>query len=365
MPTPVRSDRAVAPLGYRPALDGLRGLAVLMVVATHTGVSIFAGGEDGVVVFFVLSGFLITTLLLQEIDRHGSVRIKSFYARRFVRLVPAVVVMVLALAILTRLLVPRNERLRPDEALYAIFYVTNLKIALFGAYDHARVLYLQHTWSLAIEEHFYLFWPWLVPLFCAPNWSDSRRIRTFLWAAAIIAALRVFVDVVGADDLMMFSPLRFDGFAIGGALAVAFRARGSLARVDRMMSDLRMGVIALALLLCDVAVGARSHEVPGALYVTWVCVISAVLIGHFVWSEGSVLTRLFGRPFPVYLGKLSYSLYLWHIPVFVYITEKRFSGTSRVLLHAIELAVTFAMAAGSYHLVECRFTRVRQRLRVA
>jgi peptidoglycan/LPS O-acetylase OafA/YrhL len=156
--------------GRWPALDGLRGLAILLVFAFHLPLNVFRSGSYGVIVFFVLSGFLITTILLKELERWDRPRLRWFYGRRAIRLIPALLLVVAGYLIL-QVTVFGEPGLWWGQSWPALFYVSNY--VLEGGGD---LLHLTHTWSLAIEEHFYLLWPmtllvlprrWRFPITCA------------------------------------------------------------------------------------------------------------------------------------------------------------------------------------------------------
>src|SRR5437764_78652 len=174
-----RLDEEVAPfrLGYRPALDGVRGMAILAVLAFHThhlfGWSLLRGGNIGVDVFFVLSGFLITTLLLEEWEGTRIISLKSFYWRRALRLIPALVLLLTALYFLSDVLFLRAEANDTRRAIPVAFvYASDLALAVFNL----RLGALQHTWSLAMEEHFYLIWPVLLLAFLKLGMTRKRLI---------------------------------------------------------------------------------------------------------------------------------------------------------------------------------------------
>jgi peptidoglycan/LPS O-acetylase OafA/YrhL len=151
-------------LGYIPALGGLRAVAVILVMLAHVGVPGFPGGGLGVDMFFVLSGFLITLLLLEEIDSTGRINVLHFYARRLLRLYPALLLMLLLFAVFFHILqhtLPHGEGLESAKDItLAALYLTDYAIA-FG-FENKNSL-IAHTWSLAVEEHFYLIWPLALP----------------------------------------------------------------------------------------------------------------------------------------------------------------------------------------------------------
>src|SRR5690242_13711592 len=211
------SDRPL--YSYRPALDGLRGLAVTAVVLFHGGVAALSGGFLGVDSFFVLSGFLITSLLLAEHDRDGRIRLVAFWGRRARRLLPALLLMIAAVTVAGRwLLDPDDQRLLRGDALAALGYVANWRMIYRGA-DYftqtAAPSILQHTWSLGIEEQFYLVWPLLFVV--------VRRKMGLLLAGVAASALAAAL-LYRPDDVnraYFGTDTRAQALLMGCALAVA------------------------------------------------------------------------------------------------------------------------------------------------
>ncbi|MGH7656940.1 MAG: acyltransferase family protein, partial [Gemmatimonadales bacterium] len=151
---------------YRPDIEGLRAIAVLLIVAFHAGVPGFTGGFVGVDVFFVLSGYLITWLLVDEAERTGTINLGRFYARRARRLLPALaLVLIVTLAVTALLYAPYEQRVLAKTWAATAFYASNIHFASDAMNYHgaaAETNPLLHTWSLSVEEQFYLLWPWLV-----------------------------------------------------------------------------------------------------------------------------------------------------------------------------------------------------------
>jgi peptidoglycan/LPS O-acetylase OafA/YrhL len=211
-PVAIVRPQAAAPLDYNPALDGLRGLAALVVLAFHTNPDLVGGGFLGVDVFFVLSGFLITRLLRAEIAATGTIDVLRFYWRRALRLWPPLLAMLALYACFVPLFVPGTDW--PRDVLLAMFYLTDYSYPLW----HEPEL-LRHTWSLSVEEHFYLIWPLVILL--------TRRIE-----AANLAVIFFCLYVVATGwrvlDYWLFADwywtyLRFDTRLSG--LVLGFRRR--------------------------------------------------------------------------------------------------------------------------------------------
>jgi peptidoglycan/LPS O-acetylase OafA/YrhL len=351
-----------ARLGYRPALDGIRALAIALVVLHHTGAllvpsladELFPGGFLGVNVFFVLSGFLITTLLL---ERRGAEPhpIRTFYARRALRLLPAVVG--LLVAILVYALVIDSGVSRALGSLPVVLTYTTNWAALAGV-DVSQ--YIGHLWSLAIEEQFYLVWPLL--LFAGFRAGCSRRqlLWLVLGLAVVAAAWRASLWDTGHGWLRIYirTDAQADSLLIGAALA--------LLPYERMLDAGRAATRAgLAWLALAGVVAAAEFVQPwsGSLYLggfTILAVLAAVLIA-LVLRPGAGPYRLLASAPAVALGRLSYSLYLWHFPVFLVVAQRTADWTP-VLRVLVAWPIAFGAAVASYRLLERPALHVKARL---
>lgn len=310
-------------LVHRPELDGIRGLAILLVIAQHINLpSTVLAGMVGVNLFFALSGYLITGILLAEIRSTGKVDIKRFYERRIRRLVPALVAVVIATGALMAAQGKLVEYLGPAGV--SLFYVSD--IAKAAGYDLG---YVGHTWSLAMEEQFYLLWPAIL-LFL------PRRLLVPAVLVGIAGAVALQVVIVGWQDnvLAHFRPdVRADAILWGCLVALVpvriprWAAAGAL-----------IGLIALSL----------SFIWPYAIALS--SVLSAVLVA----GAASVAAPLSWRPL-VRVGEISYGLYLWHaIPVGLFM-ERTVAGD--VVAMAAVVVITFALALISERWIEKPFRR--------
>jgi peptidoglycan/LPS O-acetylase OafA/YrhL len=301
-------------LGHVPALDGLRGVAILLVVTYHYS-GWPRGGHRGVDLFFVLSGFLITTLLLEERSDVGGVSLRGFYARRARRLFPALAVVLAAYLTISA---ARGVDAFGTIARYGL-YVGNVYQAFWVDAGHAPLNGLTHLWSLAEEEQFYLLWPLTLLLV-------ARSRRPLAWLAAVTGALilyRLTLLGVGASGRhLYFSPdMRADGLLIGCWLAFYRLRRGRLTPSRRLLVAAVAAAVICVLLL------------PGALVVfeLAVAVLLAAAVTHTRLAEA-----LAARPL-VWLGGISYSLYLWH-PVVLW----TFHRQERLLALALSVALAYA-----------------------
>ncbi len=351
-------------------LDGLRALAVLLVLGFHFGVPDLDGGFLGVDVFFVLSGFLITGLLLGDHDRHGHVDPPSFWLRRARRLLPALVVVVVAVTIAVRTLEPPGHfsDFRMD-ALSALFYFSNWwQISSSGHYFAAAapVSPLVHTWSLAVEEQFYLVWP-LVVLVCCRARTRRRRTVAVLCvsaAGAIGSAVDMAVRYRPAGSV---TPLYFGtdthaesvmiGATVACLLTLVQQARGEsgmdpIAHSARGRAVLGLAGVAGAaglLLLSWRLEGSSSLTYRGGIAIAGLC--SAVLVVSVVAVPSGPLGRVLSLRPAVALGTISYGVYLWHFPVGVFLDHGR-TGLGGFPLFAARTATTLLLASASWVLIE-------------
>lgn len=323
---------------YEPALDGLRAVAIIAVVLFHCGGGVVPGGYIGVDIFFVLSGFLITSLLASELESCGSIDLKRFYVRRFLRLAPPLLLMLAAFLIWAPLVWPSENHLR--SAGIASMYVADYAIPLIGEPRH-----LGHMWSLSIEEQFYLIWPWLlVPL------MRSRRAVLILGAAYLaVSAWRYVIP----NPTAMYN--HFDTHCSGLILGCA------LYFVRYRPTNAAVCAAALALLL--LALGAppfydRAHSVARTVgFVITPAELAAMVLVAGAYRTDGPLKALLRSSYMVWIGRLSYGIYLWHFPI---------AGAVRphlTFLPTLALVATLSTAAAaiSYFTIEAwvRSNRLR------
>jgi len=341
-------------LGYRPELDGIRAIAIAIVVLYHT-VGLPATGFVGVDLFFVLSGFLITTLLLEEHARHRSISLRDFYRRRAYRLLPALFVLLgMFLAYSALVALARDGSL--DRALFGVVagigYFSNLAIAAEpGTVTMPNEL--RHLWSLAIEEQFYVVWP--LVLLSVLRVRLSLALIALGTAIALAAAqqIRLYLDGASWERIAYGSDTRGTSILVGCALAVAFatRARTTIDKAARHVAP-----VAIASCLVLLAVIPRSSYL--SIWLLLVAVSCAWLIVRTLDDRSRLASWLSVRPM-VFLGRISYSLYLWHVPIYVVLGL----GTAAELMDIPALLLALACATASYYLVEMPFLRRKRKPR--
>ena len=370
-------------LGYRPALDGMRALAILAVLGFHLGIATTPppspmsrsthlaasllfhaqSGYLGVQVFFVLSGFLITVLLVAEHQRRGSVSFRGFYRRRVLRLFPALFVLVAACGIYAWGFptAPESSGIGRDS-LATVLYFANWSGAASPAFTEHL---LSQTWSLSIEEQFYVLWP-VALIVCSRHLRRPVLFALTVGAAGVSWAERSALWHQGASATRVYYGLdtRGDALLVGCALGLAV-AWGWLPAGPVVRGAVQAGGIVGVAFLAAVMTG------PGQLAPVllrgefdWVLpttamAAAAILLTVIVAPDG-LLSRFFSLRPLVGIGRLSYSLYLWHFPAFMVLTESR-TGLTLLPLMGVRLVGAFGLAACSYYAVELPFLRLKNR----
>ncbi|MDN3310446.1 acyltransferase family protein [Microbacterium oryzae] len=345
--------------GQRRDIQGLRALAVLAVVLNHLAPRILPGGYVGVDVFFVISGFLITGLLLREYEKSGHISFRKFYARRAKRLVPAATLAIVVTVIASHLLLPAiRARSVQWDGLWSFIFVQNWNLAASSTNyfdENSGTSPLQHFWSLSVEEQFYLVWPWLLLLLLhllARGNGDGNRARsarrvagTAIGAIILLSFSWALVQSVVAPSPAYFSTLtRAWELGLGAAIAVCASRLTRLPMASRVVL-LYSGLAAIAVSLWSLN-AATTWPAPWALLPT---LGAAAVIVSGVGEESRFDPFLRNR-LAVWVGDISYSLYLWHFPVIV-LGGALYPNAGRKVDVAL-LALAFALSACAYYLVE-------------
>src|ERR1700757_3196309 len=378
---PASTRRPHVALPQYPGLDGLRGVAVAAVLLYHGGVSWAPGGLLGVELFFVLSGFLITSLLLAEWTRSATIVLRAFWARRARRLLPALFALVLAIGVYYALGGPTKAV--PDlesDGISTLLYFNNWHQIANGTNYFAAsgpISPLQHTWSLAIEEQFYLLWPLVVLGVLAlarRRGASARRSLQVLLGLTVAGALASAADMAvllnsgrELDRVYYGTDTRAAGLLIGASLAIAvtLRRRWPSPAARLVLTPARRGllgasaVVALAAIAAGVGLvgGSTRWLYPYGLLGLDAAAVVVILAAQTVPNAPAV--RLLSLAPLRGIGTISYGLYLWHFPLFLWLDESS-THTSGAALLVLRLSATLAVSLLSYWLIE---QPIRQRRR--
>jgi peptidoglycan/LPS O-acetylase OafA/YrhL len=344
----------VSELRYRPDIDGLRAIAVLGVVLFHAGVQPLTGGFTGVDVFFVISGYLISSIIIKEI-RRGDFSLTTFYERRIRRILPAFLVVVLFSAVLAYLLLlPRDFESFGKSLAAAGLSLSNILFWKESGYfdSSAELKPLLHTWSLGVEEQFYLFFPLLLLLIS--RFFKQRWVGWILAIAAVSFLLSIWGVRYQPSAAFYWLPTRAWELALGGLLAM-----GAIPLIQQRHWRELEGLLGLGLIAWGMFVLSPESAFPGA-NALFPCVGAAMVI--HAGSGGSTMAGylLSWRPL-VLIGLISYSLYLWHWPLLVFAKYYLVRPLS-VLETAGVIMVALIAATLSWHFVERPFRKHKARI---
>ena len=288
------------PLGYIASLDGLRAIAVLLVMLIHANFKLGVNGGVGVSVFFALSGFLITTLLLEEYNKNGVISFKGFYIRRTMRLFPPLYVMlgfVLIYAYFFRS--GTDQQIIFQDIISSALYVYN--IAWYWGWCAKEIL-LYHTWSLGVEEQFYLLWPLILYFFIRKN-----KIK-ILQVVLLLFILSTFILKTADHFPYLAGSIIKESIFLGCATAL-LRWTGLFKSVSTFLSFLFLIII--------LTIGIMPYKFTSTEMVFNFCsILSCLIILHLAENRESIVSKILSNKSMVFIGKISYSLYLWHLPVF-------------------------------------------------
>jgi peptidoglycan/LPS O-acetylase OafA/YrhL len=350
------------PWTYRPALDGLRSVAVYLVLLFHAGVAAVGGGFIGVDLFFVLSGFLVSNVILSEIDANGRLDLGRFYARRVRRLLPAAVLVVVATSAIFLLVTSVVRRLPLVlDAQSALLYVANWNF-LFQHNDYfggeAEQSPFLHFWSLSIEEQFYFVFPVVLLLLV-------RASRRRPWVLPVVLAGMFLMSLgsqlywarVDVNWAYYGTDARLYQLLAGVLLALLLRSR------PHVLPGRSAGGVAILGLAAMLLLGSGLLDLTPSVRGIGATVAAVMLVGALMVRDTGIVARLLSRRTPVYLGQISYGTYLWHWPVILVLGEVLMVRPG--VLALLALAVSTALAALSFQILEMpvRTTELLSRFR--
>lgn len=367
MPWKLDRGRSLGEMGYLPGLDGLRAVAIIGVLLYHAGIDWMPGGFLGVDVFFVISGFLITSLILEEYDRSGRVNFTKFYLGRARRLLPAVAVMLIAVGLAVLIVYQDALSAFREDALATVFYVNNWwYIFVDQSYFESvgRPPLLKHLWSLSVEEQFYLIWPAFALLLMRSGGRPLVRrlalvlaIASTVWMAVLSIRNGYPVDAdpsrayFGTDSHSM-------GLLVGAALATMWRPGRLSTHIPRLAQLIITG-IGVASLAAVIGFYLFVGEFTPWLYrggFLALAFFTTALIAA-VTHPASFLGPALGTGILRYIGRRSYGIYLWHWPIFMVTRPGIDVEWSEPVTFVVRIALTLVIAELSYRLVEMPIRR--------
>ncbi|WEO78040.1 acyltransferase family protein [Cryobacterium sp. SO2] len=351
------SDPATPKKWFRGDINGLRAFAIIPVVVFHAGITAIPGGFVGVDIFYVISGFLITSILLKEATATGTIRFGTFWAKRLRRLVPAMALMVLvALPVAALLASPSRWPLLGKQAGASLLYFSNLLFAQqstdYFAVDVNRSPFL-HTWSLGVEEQFYVVWPFLILLGCWIAYRRRiplRRVLAVAFGITFVVSLGLSIWATDAHPTWAFYmlPTRAWEFAAAGLLATL--------PVSRLIRTRRVGTIVTVagLALLGYSFFGITENDPFPSYIALIPVLGTLLViaggSTPTMDDHSLPSRLLAARPVQWIGTISYSWYLWHWP-FIILTAAALQ-TDSVLVKCVAAIASLGAAALGYYFVE-------------
>ncbi|WP_448203496.1 acyltransferase family protein [Azospirillum sp. sgz302134] len=382
------------PFKHVPGLDGVRGLAVLSVVLHHTSIigwgpffqghpplpSFLIGGVVGVDIFFVLSGFLITNILISEYQSHGSISIFNFYMRRFLRLYPALLIVA---GFSAALLFSGQISMKPQVLVYALTYTTNFAWAIEGQQGLLEALsLLNHAWSLAVEEQFYLVWPFFLVWALKSSTArrshvDNRRLLgmvaliacacfAFQWVAVYFSDFHLGLNLATRTLVGRAGPI-----LCGCATAIILSYRDRFPVLSALITHWLTQIVAFVGLM--ILVSLIDSDLHYIIYnAVPVSVFTSALLFGLSFPEKpkrrvSAWVHLLFSSAPLrYIGRISYGIYLYHVPIFFLFPASWVMGTfdpklAFAIVFAIPFALSLAVSAFSFHVIEQPMLRRKDR----
>jgi peptidoglycan/LPS O-acetylase OafA/YrhL len=316
-------------------------------------------GTLGVDIFFVLSGFLITCLLIEEFDQFHFISLKAFYARRILRLLPALLLMLSVLVTFHWFFSSRAAALQTTaDAFIALFYSTNWAL-VFGFRQPGHTF--AHTWTLSIEEQFYLTWPAILLLMLRRTKSRASMLTWLVFSLFLLGLEKVTILAAvprgSIGWINCATECRADSLVVGCCLAIAMSSGfiGHKRWVDFLVKFLVWfmavpGILLLSISPISVGFYRIGYHLTAAIFI-------AVIILRALRDGAGILGRFLAQPWLVYIGKISYGLYLWHYPVFVWVQAQHWRTLKEL---TIEVSITCAATLLSYYLLERPFLQLKR-----
>ncbi|MDN7306509.1 peptidoglycan O-acetyltransferase OatA [Listeria monocytogenes] len=343
---------------YVPSIDGLRALAVIAVIAYHLNFSWAKGGFIGVDIFFVLSGYLITNILLTQWEKNQSLQLKQFWIRRFRRLIPAVYVMIVVVVIYAVFFHPEILKNLRGDAIASFFYVSNWwfifhNVSYFDSFGLPSPL--KNLWSLAIEEQFYLIWPAFLLVFLKWVKNPKLLLKIVIGLGLLSAVWMTILYVPGTDPSRVYYGTDTRAFDLLAGCALAFVwPFNRLSPVVPRKSKAVLNIAGTISILCFILFTAFVSEYQPFLYrggLLFVAILGVIMIAT-ISHPASYLSKIFSFKPLRWIGTRSYGIYLWHYPIITLTTPVLEITQPNIWRAILQVAATFIIAELSFRFIE-------------
>ncbi|MCI2773507.1 acyltransferase family protein [Staphylococcus petrasii] len=357
-----KSKHRKTKMRYMPGLDGLRAIAVIGIIIYHLNRQWLKGGFLGVDTFFVISGYLITSLLLKEYEETGIINLKQFWIRRIKRLLPAVLALLLVVGLATLIFEPQQIVRVKHDMLAALFYVSNWWYIAkdVNYFEQFSFMPLKHLWSLAIEEQFYLFFPFVLVILLLTI-KKYRNVTLIFWIVSLISLLVMVIisqPNVGYSRVYFGTDTRLQTLLLGVILAFMwppFKLKANPPAVlQRTIDGVGIAGLVMLIILFFTVSDNSSWIYNGGFYL--ISGMTLFIIASVVHPT-TILAKVLSHPVLVYIGKRSYSLYLWHFAVISFIHIHYTDGQIPAYVYIIDIILTVLFAELSYRYVETPFRK--------
>lgn len=350
------------PIRYLYGLDGLRALAVISIIIYHLNPKWLSGGFLGVDTFFIISGYLITSILLHEYNHTGSIDLIQFWKKRIKRLLPAVLFLISVVLIYTLFFEPNIIKNVKQDALAALFYVSNWWYIFHDVsyFDSFKIMPLKHLWSLAIEEQFYIVWPLLLLLLIRIK-KLKKHFLLIIFICSIISVLAmIFIAHPNADNSRVYfgTDTRLQTLLLGVLLAYIwppFRLKDKI-KLPLKITIESFGLVSIGLLIIFIMTVSSNDNwfYFGGIYFISLCTLPAIASAV---HPSTLLSKILGNRIFLWIGQRSYSLYLWHYPVITFTNRHFVQGHIPFYIIIVEIILTLILAECSYRYVEVPFRK--------
>lgn len=350
------------PKRYMPGLDGLRAIAVIGIIIYHLNKQWLSGGFLGVDTFFVISGYLITSLLLKEYEETGIIKIKQFWIRRIKRLLPAVLILIFTVTMSTLILKPSHIVQIKHDAFAAIFYMSNWWYIATDVnyFEQFAFMPLKHLWSLAIEEQFYLFFPFVLILLLL-KFKNYKKVTLILWVVSLVSLiLMITISFITTGNSRVYfgTDTRLQTLLLGVILAFAwppFKLNTQPPKVlQNVISAIGTCSLLILIMLFFVVEDDSKWIYHGGFYI--ISALTLLIIASAVHPT-NLFAKLLGNKVFLYIGQRSYSLYLWHFPIISFIHSYYVAGQYPAYVYVMDIILTAIFAELSYRYIEVPFRK--------